>query len=271
MEKKFELCRYYLGEGILIGHRDDDTMFWLKTNDIDFHSDVKELDIVEAGKAWIDEQSDTTILEFPTKDKEEFNKLANEFFQRKNRISDYIKSEFYVPLANCVRSIPIELDHKSIDYNGYHHNIPEYTEGYILNEDTFLMKNTETGEFSYTKFSKFTMNDFKVDRFGWVKTARKYYSCASDAELFLELRGYAKESTGEAWIDEKNDVLVLGPVSGQTPENFDNFFFDRVLWYLGTFPKWNQTQYWIDIESGLKDNPFDKQAIFFGILDKYMM
>jgi hypothetical protein len=38
MEKKFELGRYYLGEGIIIGYRDDDTMFWLKTNDIDFHS-----------------------------------------------------------------------------------------------------------------------------------------------------------------------------------------------------------------------------------------
>ena len=106
------------------------------------------------------------------------------------------------------------------------------------------------------------MNDFKIDRFGWVKTARKYFSCASDAELFLDLTGYAKESTGEAWIDEKNDVLVLGPASGQTPENFDNFFFDRVLWYLGTFPKWNKTQYWIDIESGLKDNPFRTRGVF---------
>ena len=73
------------------------------------------------------------------------------------------------------------------------------------------------------KFSEFNKTDFEVDRFGWVKAARKFFSISSDEDLLTELKGRWKESYGDAWIDKKKEVLVLGPAQDQTIEVSDNY------------------------------------------------
>jgi len=269
-EKKKGISRYRLGEKILIGYRNDDSLFWLRDENNNFNPEDDKLNVVEAGRAWVDEKSNTTVLDFPITDEEKVNQLANEFLRGNDCLNPYIESDYYVQLANCERRLPIQPEHQEIEYIDHDYDLPEDIEGYILNEDTFVRKDTKTEKIFYVKFLKFTMNDFENDRFGWVKAARRYYSCTSDEELLSELEGFRKESYGEAWIDQENDVLVLGTVVEQEPEILDNYFADRIFTYLGTYSIWNQTRYWIDIESGTKNNPFDYKTRYFYALEKYM-
>jgi len=299
-DKKKEFSRYYLGEKILIGHRDNHTLFWLKTdknnwepgneekywqpgneyrddrtlywinNENYWESDKSEFNVLEAGKAWIDEKTDTTILDFPTSDKVEINNLKKEFLQSSGWISHYKESNFYVQLSECSRNSPEKTKKGPINYIDDDYELPEHLEGYVLNENTFLIKNYETGELHYLKFSEFSENDFENDRFGWIKSAREYFAFPSDEELMSRLEWFRKESYGEAWIDGKNNVLVLGPVNKQEIEALDHNYDERISSYLGLYSEWDQTKIWIDIESGFNRNPFDYKLNYFYLLEKYV-
>jgi hypothetical protein len=266
--------RYYFGEKMLIGYRNDNTLYWLKTDKDYWKPDKGELNVLVAGKARIDEKSDTTILDFPTSDEVEIHNLEKEFLQSSGLITQYKETNYYVLLGDCLPNKPIIIDCQLTDaitdFIDPDYELPENMEGYVLNEDTFLRKNNETGKLYYLKFNDVTKNDFDNDRFGWIKAARAYFSYPSDEELLFELRGFRKESYGDAWIDENNDVLVLGPIYDQRIEILDNYFHDRMCSYLGIYSEWDQTQGWIDIESGLNKNPFDYKVNYFRMLEKYM-
>jgi len=292
--------RYYFGEKMLIGYRNDNTLFWLKTDknnwepDVGYRNDLilywlnsenylepnkREFNVLEAGKAWIDKKTDTTILDFPTSDEDEIHNLKKEFHQSSGLITQYKETDYYVLLGDCLPNRPIKIDCQLndaiTDFIDPDYELPEHMEGYVLNEDTFLRKNNETGKLCYIKFNEFTKNDFENDRFGWIKAAREYISseCStfpSDEDLYSELKCYRKESYGDAWIDEKNDVLVLGPIKDQRIDILDNNFYDRMCSYLGIYSEWNRTRGWIDIESGLNKNPFNFKVHYFRMLEKYM-
>jgi hypothetical protein len=301
--------RYYFGEKMLIGYRNDNTLFWLKTDKNNWEPDIREkywepgneyrddrtlywlnnenymepdkgeFNVLEAGKAWIDEKTDTTILDFPTSDEDEIHNLKKEFYQSSGLITQYKETDYYVLLGDCLPNRPIKIDCQLTDaitdFIVPDYELPENMEGYVLNEDTFLRKNNETGKLCYIKFNEFTKNDFDNDRFGWIKAAREYYSseyytAPSDEEIMSNLKCFKKESYGDAWIDEKNDVLVLGPIKDQRIDILDNNFYDRMCSYLGIYSEWNRTQGWIDIESGLNKNPYNFKVNYFRVLEKYM-
>jgi len=273
--------RYGLGEKMLIGYRDDHTLFWLKTDKNYWNPKTDKLNVLEAGKAWIDEKSDTTILDFPTSDEVEIHNLEKEFLQDIEWTTHYKESDYYVQLAECTRNSPEKTKIEPTDYIDHKYDLPEYMEGYVLNDYTYLRKNIETGKLYYLKFSEFSEKDFENDRFGWIKAAREYFSFPTDEEeehfsllsdekLLFELSGFYKESNGYAWIDEKNDVLVLGPINHQSIEISDNYYWDRLSSYSGLYSEWNQTQSWIDIESGLNKNPFNYRVRYFHMLEKFM-
>ena len=289
--------RYYLGENTLIGYRDDRTLYWLKTdkNNLEpdtgyrdnltlfwfkgiryyWETDKGELNVLEAGKAWIDKKSNTTILDFPTSDEVEIHNLKKDFLQSSGWISHYKASDYYVQLSECSQNSPEKTEKVPVDFIVSDIELPEHLEGYILNDFTFLIKNKETGKFYYFKFNNFSKNDFENDRFGWIKAAREYisskYSTApSDEEIMSYLKCFKKESYGDAWIDEKKNVLVFGPIYDQRIEIRDNYFWDRISTFLGKYSEWNQTQSWIDSESGLNKNPFNYKVNNFYQLEKYM-
>ena len=268
--KKEGISRYYLGEKLLIGYRDDNTLFWLRTDKDYWDPKSDALNVLEAGKAWIDEKSDTTILDFPITDGVEIQGLSKEFIQSSGRMSHYKESDYYVQLSECLRHRRINTEIETIDDVDHDYELPEHIDGYILDEDTFLRRDNETRKLYYIKFTEFSENDIENDRFGWVKAAREFFSISSDEKLLSELKCFRKESYGDAWVDEKNDVVVLGPVYEQEPEVLDNYFADRVCSYLGLYSEWNQTQSWIDIESAIKSNPFNYRVNYFHLLEKYM-
>ena len=273
MDKKKECHRYYLGKNILIGCKGENTFFWIKDDKEYWNPDKGKLNVLKSGKAWIDKQSDTTILDFPTSDRNEMRNSIKLFIQSSDTISRYAETDFYVQLADCIPNKPMMLNFSSSDYSDlidHDYEIPEHQEGYVLNDNTFLRNNTKTGELYYVKFSSFTDIDFEVDRFGWVKAAREFFSFESDDDLISELKYYQKESYGKAWIDKKNDVLVLGPVDSQEIEIKDNYFDERLCSYLCLYSEWNQTNRWIDIESGITSNPFNWKVNYYYLLEKYM-
>ena len=230
-DKKKGISRYRLGERILIGYRDDDTIFWIKTDEDYWNTGKNNLNVLEAGKAWIDKKSDTTILDFPTTDGYELQKISNDFLGGSDWLTPYKETDYYVNLMECLRSIPEKPDDPPCEWIDPYYELPEHIDGYILDKNTFLRRNNETGKLYYIKVTEFSENDIENDRFGWVKAARKFLSVASDEELLSDLKGFMKESYGDAWIDENNDVVVLGPVHEQEPEIIDNFYVDRLSTY----------------------------------------
>jgi hypothetical protein len=273
-DNKKEITRYHLENKMLIGYRDDHTMFWLKTDKDYREPDKDELNVLAAGKAWIDKKSDTTILDFPTSDEAEIHNLEKEFLQSPDSIKPYAESDFYVLLDDCLPNKPI-LDNNQLsdclDHIDHYYDLPENTEGFILNEDTFIRKDNEIGKLYFIKFSEFSNKDLENDRFGWIKAARKYLCFPSDEDLIPGLGFFRKESYGDAWIDEENDLLVLGPVEHQDVVALGTCYDTRVCSYLRIYSKWDQTPCWIDIESGMKSTPFDYKAYHFYILDKYTL
>lgn len=270
------ISRYHLGEKLLIGYRDDHTLFWLRNDKDYWDPKTDELKVLDAGKAWIDKKSDTTILDFPITDDDEIHRLKNEYIKRNSNdwILHYRETDYYVQLTECSRFNPMKNRTQSKYYSyaniDHDYELPAYMEGYILDEDIFLRKNNQTGDLYYIKFTEFSKNDIENDRFGWVKAAREFFSISSDEELLSELECYRKESYGNAWIDEKNDVVVLGPVYEQKPEILDNYFADRICTYSSIYSEWNKTKSWTDVESGLKSNPFNWKVEYFFLTEKYM-
>jgi len=259
--------RYSLGKKILIGRRDNDTLFWLKTDKYYRNPKTDKLNVLEAGKAWIDEESNTLILDFPASDEAVIQKLAKEFLQGTDYIAYYGRTDYYVQLSECSRQRPIKKNDEPAGYID-HDYVLANIEGYILNKDTFLRKNVETGELFYVKFTDYSMNDIENDKFGWIKSAKQFFSISSDEDLLYELGEFKNESCGNAWIDKKNDVVVLGPIYEQRPEASDTHFDNRIYSYLGLYSEWNQTQRWIDIESGMRSNPIDFKFRYFYMLYK---
>ena len=265
-----KISRYHLGEKLLIGYRDDQTLFWLR-NDKDYWTPKKGvLNVLEAGKAWIDEKSETTILDFPIAYESEILQLKNEFIHNSNLLTPYKESDYYVSLIECLPRSPKRPYDPPCEWIDPEYDFPEHLDGYVLDEDTFLRQNNETGELYYIKFTDFSENDFEDDRFGWIKAARKFFRFDSDEDLASELKCWKKESYGNAWIDKKNDVVVLGPVKDQMIEVLDNYYADRIFSYVGLSSEWNKTKFWTDIESGLKSNPFNWKVHYFYLTEKYM-
>ena len=269
---KEQISRYHLGEKLLIGYRDDHTLFWLITDKDYWNPKTDQLKVLEGGIAWIDKKYDTTILDFPVLDNVEIHRLENEFIQSNDVISHYKESDYFVRLSECPRFSPMKPKDDSIHFSyghiGKDYKLPEHFEGYVLNEETFLRKDCKTGKLGYLKFSEFTVDDIINDRFGWIRAARQYFSISSDEYLIDDLQWFLKESYGDAWINEQNDVIVLGPICGQRVEVADNYFTNRICTYLEHYSEWNQTKHWIDIESGLKRNPFDYRVNYFYMLEK---
>lgn len=273
MKNKNEgISRYHLGERLLIGYRNDHSLFWLRTDKDYWKPKKDELNVLEAGKTWIDKKSDTTVLDFPITDEAEMHRLQNEFIQGNGNdwIFDYKETDYYVNLAECLRSGPEKPEEPPCEWIDPDYELPDHIDGYILDGNTFLRKNNETGELYYIKFTEFSDKDIENDRFGWIKAAKEFFSISSDEELLYELKGFRKESYGNAWIDEVRNVVVLGPVHEQRPEFLDNYYHNRIISYSALYVGWNKTKYWTDIESGLKRNPFDYKVNFFYMLDKYM-
>lgn len=265
------ISRCYLGENTLIGYRDDHTLFWLRTDQNYWKPDKGEFNVLEAGEAWINEKTNTTILDFPILDEVEINNLKQEFVQGDDGLSHYGETDYYVQLTNCLRNSPIKPENQSSKQIDHDYDLPENMEGYVLNENTFLRKNIDTCELTYLKFTEFSMNDIENDSFGWIKAAREFLSFpSSDEELLTKLNGFVKQSYGDAWIDENEDVVILGPVCNQEIDFLDHYFYESIDSYLGLYSEWNQTKSWIDIESGVHKNPVNFRLNYFYLIEKFM-
>jgi hypothetical protein len=251
--KEIEISKYRLGSNILIGYRSDSTLFWLRTDQDNCNLYKGPFQVVEGGKAWIDEESNLTVLDFPTKDKESLSKLKREFLQGREWLFQYPGTDYFVNLSECPLNEVTNIErYWPENESPYENEILKNFDGYIISNGIYLRKNIKTNEMYYFEFSEYTMEDVLEDRFGWIKPAREYSCIESDTELLKWLGNYQKESYGSAWIDEATGILVLGPVKEQQPEMVDNFFWGRLDEYRETYSDWKDTKYWVEIEANRK-------------------
>ena len=275
MEKeRFRFDIGVLEENLLIGKREDETLFWLKTEGENHGITVegKDVNAVEGGYAWVDKDADTLVIGYPTKDPDALLRLKAEFVEHGDSIEDFTGSVYFVQLSECGLNVPWTEDHPVL---------MEYTERtdpgrmkkdcWMLDDLTFVRQDSESGELLYIKYSEYTEKEFYEDRFGWVNALRRYHSDMPDKILLDELKnGFVKESHGVAWIDKENDVLVLGPAHDIRPEMRDNFHWDGLFESHNTFSVWDQTVHWVEADSKMKRVPVNWQIHHLAMSYRYM-
>lgn len=274
-EMKCETQKYRIGNNILIGRREDGSLFWLKIEDekIRFAAEGYEVTAVEGGKVIHDKGADTTILDYPTKDRDILSSIQNEYFESCDEISNYADTAYLIELSGCELHEVTKND--CSEYEAYmkdnqHKLCHDENIGYVLDDVTFINVDQETGDLSYLQFSDFTDKACREDRFCWVEPHKRIIPEATDEEIFEQLKiGFVQETYGKAWIDKENNVLVLGPAHDIRPEIIDNYFHDRLWEHYKVLPIWDRSKYWISAESKLERTDVFWKMNFLSMQYKY--
>lgn len=260
-EEKFE--KSCIGNDLKIGTRPDGSMFWLKTDGKKL-SKGEDYAFLEGGTAWIDKKTDTTILSYPTNNSESFKKMKKEFCEQSGWALAYTGSEYYAILSECELNVPTIIgDHGPLGTDDYYKDSEYEDTGYILGENTFVLKNSNDGKLFYLQYSDYSKDDFYKDRFGWINALKRLFPDKSDEELFERLYvDFMKESYGDLWIDEENSVLVLGPIVEQPPEILDEYLGEHISKLYNSLPLWDKTKYWTEIDPNLKRTPVSGKMFY---------